>query len=183
MWRRLRWGLRPRPLHTLPACLGDQTLARPARGLCSFPRWLAARQGLAVGVWPSWTAAVSLSLAGPGAQPTAGTALLPFPRFQLWPPDDSRPLKFTAVTCGWRRTSQALPSLPPFSSLGLRAALASRMRPGTGPGPGAEACGAGMGLEPDRKAQPPCDQAPSLCPRVPAVIAPALFSSRHLPGP
>lgn len=120
-----------------------------------------------------------LSLAGPGAQPTAGTALLPFPHFQLWPPDDSRPLKLTAVTCGWCRASQALPSLPPFSSLGLRAALVSRVRPGMGPGP------VGQGRAWSQITRPSLHETrpPSPCPRVPAVIAPALSSSRRLPGP
>lgn len=156
-------------------------LARPARGLCSLPRWLTARQGLASGCLAQLDIS-RLFLADPGAQPIAGAMLLPFPHFQLWPTDNSRPLKFTGVTCGWCRASQAIPSLPPFSFLGLKASLVSWVGAVTGPGLQAASCRAGTGLEPDHKAHPPCSKAPSTCPSSSSSPA-ALSSSRHHPAP
>ena len=49
---------------------------------------------------------------GPWRTAAAGATLRPFPHFPLWPPDDSRPLQLTGVTCGWHRASQAIPSSP-----------------------------------------------------------------------
>lgn len=156
-------------------------LARPARGLCSLPRWLTARQGLASGCLAQLDIS-RLFLADLGAQPTAGVMLLPFPHFQLCPTDNSRPLKFTGVTCGWCRASQAILSLPHFSFLGLKASLVSWVGAVTGPGLQAASCRAGPGLEPDRKAHPPCGKVPSTCPSSSSSQA-ALSSSRHQPAP
>ncbi|XP_036728491.1 translation initiation factor IF-2-like [Balaenoptera musculus] len=49
---------------------------------------------------------------GPWCTAAAGVMLRPFPHFPLWPPDDSRPLQLTGVTCGCHRASQAIPSSP-----------------------------------------------------------------------
>lgn len=49
---------------------------------------------------------------GPWRTAAAGATLRPFPHFPLWPPDDSRPLQLTGVTCGWHRASQAIRSSP-----------------------------------------------------------------------
>lgn len=103
----------PSPRWPAPAL---ETRSQPglSAGLCSRPWWLAARPGLACGCLAQ-LATGHLSPTGLGHSPTAGVMLRPFPHFQLWLPDDSRPLKFPRVTCRWQA-----PTPFPLLALGLK---------------------------------------------------------------